>query len=233
MKFDNYSRVLVISAHPDDEVLGCGGLMSRLAKHGIQVTSIFLADGVSSRHDYLHKESWSDELMERRRACVKAAEILGSQQPIFYDFPDNQLDQVPILQLARAIEKHINTLSPDLILTHFPGDLNIDHRRVSEAVITAARPGTRNNPSEIWAFEVLSSTEWNATPNSYFKPDIFVDITDQVSSKLNALQAYNYEMREFPHPRSEKAIRALLEWRGSNSGLLNAEAFIQLRRIIG
>lgn len=232
MKLSKYSNVLVVAAHPDDEALGCGGLMSKLAQDGSKVTSIFLADGVSSRYEYNQKESWNNELNERRHACVQAAKILGSQSPIFHDFPDNQLDQIPLLHLSREIEKHIDTLSPDLILTHFSGDLNLDHRKVSEAVITAARPSVGSYPTEIWAFEVPSSTEWNALTNSDFKPNVFIEVKDQVRSKLEALSEYNFEMREFPHPRSEKAIMALLEWRGSNSGLQNAEAFTQLRRII-
>lgn len=228
----DFINVLVVAAHPDDEVLGCGGLMSKLADDGAKVSSLFLADGVSSRYEYEQKESWSEELNERRVACRQAAKILGSQSPIFLDFPDNQLDQIPLLQLSREIEKHIDTLSPDLILTHYSGDLNVDHRKVSEAVITAARPKVEGNPTEIWAFEVPSSTEWNALSGSDFKPTIFIEIQDHVRRKLDALSAYNFEMREFPHPRSEKAIMALLEWRGSNSGLQNAEAFTQLRRII-
>ena len=228
----HFKSVLVLAAHPDDEVLGCGGFMAKLAQEEAKVTAVFLADGVSSRYDSNAELSWNEELGKRRRAAMEAAEALGSQVPIFHDFPDNQLDQIPLLLLSKEIESHIDTINPDLILTHFPGDLNIDHRRVSEAVITAARPGVNNFLKEIWAFEVPSSTEWNAAPNSSFKPDIFVEIKDHVRNKLNALQAYNHEMREFPHPRSEKAIKALLDWRGSNSGLQNAEAFILLRRII-
>lgn len=228
----NLKSVLVIAAHPDDEVLGCGGLMARLAQSGTKVTSVFLADGVSSRYEYVEKEAWSKELATRRQAGAKAAEILGSQPPIYYDFSDNQLDQIPLLELAKVVEYHFEEMSPDLVLTHFPGDLNVDHRKVSEAVATAARPGGKDNPPEIWAFEVPSSTEWNLISNLDFTPDIFVDISKHVDQKILALDAYNFEMRAFPHPRSKRAILALMDWRASNSGLSQAESFFLLRKII-
>ena len=226
------ASALVVAAHPDDEVLGCGGLISRLAKEGTSVNVVFLSDGVSARYDGTDRGNWVAELATRRNSGLEAAKLLGANDPIYYNFLDNQLDQVAILALTKIVEKYLDEFTPNLVLTHFPGDLNIDHRRVAEAVITATRPGMREFPDEVWAFEVPSSTEWGAHLNSGFSPDVFVEVSAHVKSKLAALGAYNFEMREFPHPRSERAIRALLDWRGSNAGILQAEAFVQLSRVV-
>ena len=226
------ASALVVAAHPDDEVLGCGGLISRLGKEGTNVNVVFLSDGVSARYEGADRGKWAIELETRRNSGLEAARLLGANDPIYYDFLDNQLDQVPLLALTKIVERHLDEFTPNLVLTHFPGDLNLDHRRVAEAVITSTRPGIRKFPHEVWAFEVPSSTEWGAHLHTGFSPDIFVEVSAQVKSKLEALNAYNFEMRDFPHPRSERAIRALLDWRGSNAGLLQAEAFVQLSRVI-
>lgn len=232
MNLDEHKNVLVVAAHPDDEVLGCGGFISKLVQNGASVSTLFISDGVSSRKNYFEKKLWKDELEIRRAAAFDAASIMGTAKPVFYNFPDNQLDQVPLLELAKIVEDHLKTILPNLVLTHFPGDLNVDHRRVAEAVTTASRPGSKGSPSEIWAFEVPSSTEWSLIPNQNFTPNIFVDVSEQSDKKIKALEAYNFEMREFPHPRSKKAIVALMDWRASSSALTQAESFVLLRKIL-
>lgn len=218
-------RVLVIAAHADDEALGCGGTIARHAADGDSVDVIFLADGVTSRGD--------TELAGRRAAATKACSVLGASTPIFFDFPDQKLDTVGFLQVVQAIEPVIAKIRPAVIYTHHGGDLNLDHRIVHQAVMTALRPMPSSTYRAVYAFEVASSTEW-AGPSigPSFRPDHFVGIENTLDRKMEALQAYDQEMREFPHSRSYDAVRALAVVRGASVGLRAAEAFVTLRSII-
>ncbi len=146
-------NVLVVAAHPDDEILGCGGAMARHVEHGDDVHVLFVADGVSSR-------GGDFSIDEHRQMSIRANEEVGTHSPRFLDFPDNQLDSVPLLQIVQGIEPHIEDISPRIIYTHFSGDLNIDHSIVNRAVMTACRPQPNFPVQEIYAFEVPSSTGW-------------------------------------------------------------------------
>ncbi len=219
-------RVLVIAAHPDDEVLGCGGTMAVHAARGDRVETVFIADGVTSR------PAERQTLDRRRAAATRAAEILGAEKPRLLDYPDNKLDRVALLEIAQAIEKVISEVSPTIVYTHHGGDLNIDHRVVHQAAVTALRPVPESALRGLFAFETPSSSEWATTAiGEAFRPDRFVDIAPKLEKKFEALRAYDEEMRPFPHARSVDAVRALATWRGASAGLKAAEAFITLRWI--
>jgi len=222
--------ILVIAAHPDDEVLGCGGTIRRHVEEGERVDILFICDGVGARGYTV--ESSEGEI--RREAGCKAAEILGAQEPRFLDLPDNQLDTLPLLSVVKAIEEVLEELQPHTVYTHHSGDLNIDHSLINRAVLTACRPQPEEFVKNIYAFEVASSTEWSEPAHdAVFTPNHFVDIATCLDAKLGALEAYEFELRPFPHPRSKEAVMALAQWRGASAGLEAAEAFQVLRQIVG
>lgn len=221
--------ILVVAAHPDDEALGCGGTMARHAAAGDAVHVIFLTDGVSARSDDTASLAGR---AERKNAARQAAKLLGASEPIFFDFPDNQLDTVPLLHLAQSIESVAEGIKPRFVYTHHVDDLNIDHGLCHRAVLTAFRPAPGQSVRAIYAFEVASSTEWRfGEAGTAFTPQRFVDIADHLETKRAALAAYATEMREWPHSRSDRALRALAEWRGASAGLEAAEAFMVIREI--
>jgi N-acetylglucosamine malate deacetylase 1 len=219
------SRVIVIAAHPDDETLGVGGTIARHAANGDEVHIIFLTDGIGARG--------ANKAAARRRATAArtASEILGGRPPRFLGFSDNRLDAVPLLDVAQAIEKIIAEVQPDTIYTHHAGDLNVDHEICQRAVLIACRPLPGSTVRRIFAFEVVSSTEWSAPESRAFSPIRFVDISRTIATKRRALEAYAEEMRPFPHPRSLEGIDALARHRGASAGLAAAEAFGILREI--
>jgi len=219
-------RVLVVAAHPDDEALGCGATMARHSTNGDTVDVVFIADGVSSRAQS------TDMLEPRRQAAHQAAEILGARPPRFLDFADNRLDSVALLDVTQAIERTIAETDPTIIYTHHGGDLNVDHRVVHQAVVTALRPMPASRFVGLFAFEVASSTEWATSAiGEAFRPDRFIDVSAFMSRKIAALNAYHAEMRPAPHARSLVAIEALATLRGASAGLGAAEAFITLKWI--
>ena len=222
-----FRSVLCVCAHPDDEALGCGGTLARLAAEGAEVHLLFMADGVNARSG-----APASALKKRRAMALEAAELLGARAPQFLDFPDNRMDGVELLDVVSEIERCAAPLAPDVVFTHFPGDLNIDHRICAQAVLTAFRPVPGGVVRAIYGFEVPSSTEWAfGAAGSSFSPNAFFDISDHLAAKLNALEAYAEEMRPFPHPRSPEAVEALARWRGATIGVAAAEAFSLLRSI--
>ena len=227
-------RTLVVAAHPDDEVLGCGATMARISSEGGIVQTIFLADGESSRFPLSEIKSQVvlERILARKVAATSAANILGSLPPKFLDLPDNRLDTVPLLDIVKILEKEIERFKPLQIITHFSGDLNVDHQKVHEAVLVATRPQGDLCVGEVICFELPSSTEWRPPGSGQtFTPNIFIDVTGFEDQKFVALKAYDSEMRTFPHPRSKEAILSLLKWRGASANLLASEAFILARGI--
>lgn len=226
--------VAVIAAHPDDEVLGCGGTIARLAQEGRPIHILFLADGESSRFS---KEEQSEET-ERKKAdrdsgALWAGKILGAASVQGLDMPDNRLDELALLDVVRPIESFIARYQPQTIFTHHSGDVNVDHRIVHDAVITASRPQPGFPVSELLFFEVPSSTEWRPPGSStMFNPNWYVDISQTLELKIQALRAYESEIRDFPHPRSTEATMALAKWRGATVGIAAAEAFILGRKCV-
>jgi LmbE family N-acetylglucosaminyl deacetylase len=221
--------VLVVAAHPDDEVLGCGGTVAKHAQRGEHVAVCFLSDGVMSRGSGPEAEA---ELQRRREAALSAAGILGVAEVRFGDLPDNRMDGLELLTVARAVERHIREFAPTTIYTHFSGDLNVDHRLTHEAVMTACRPQPTSGVVTVLQFETTSSTEWRAPSASFaFQPDWFVDIASTIDTKLRALEAYSEELRAWPHARSREALEHLARWRGATIGRQAAEAFVLARHI--
>jgi N-acetylglucosamine malate deacetylase 1 len=220
-------KISVIVAHPDDEVLGCGGTIAKLVKSGAQVRILFLADGVKSREGFDEKE-----ITKRKKAAEYACKELGASGIEYGEFPDNRLDSVALLDITKVVENHIGIYKPDTILTHHVGDLNIDHRKVFESVITACRPQKDMPVKLVLSFEVPSSTEWQVQgAGSSFEPNWFIDITDFLECKIKSLQFYSDEIKGWPHPRSIEAIEHLAHWRGATVGCDAAEAFMLCRKI--
>ena len=211
-------KILVVAAHPDDEVLGCGGTMARHAQNGDKVYIVFMSDGVNSRENVKYNEE-----NERRECAKKASEILGAQTPKFFDFPDNMMDTVPLLEIVKELEAYIQEYQPNIIYTHYKGDLNIDHQITYQAVMTACRPTPLSSITQIYSFEILSSTEWSIA--STFSPTHFVDISDEFELKIKALKMYKEEIKDFPNSRSIESLTALSVFRGGSMGLNFAEAF--------
>lgn len=223
--------VLAVVAHPDDEVIGLGGTLAAHAASEDDVHILILADGEGSRTS--DDIDLANSIIERENSATKVGELINARSVTCLSFPDNRLDTVPRLDLAKAIENYIEGLGATIVYTHHKGDVNIDHQRAHEAVIIAARSMPGQNVHTILFFETCSSTEWQ-TPasNITFAPNWFVDISNFWDIKCAALNIYESEMRDFPHTRSYKAIEALAIWRGASSGKPKAEAFMLGRKII-
>ena len=219
--------ILVVAAHPDDEVLGCGGYIANQVRSGDEVFVTFLSDGVTSRQGNLGLQ----EIESRRNAARLASKVLGVSEVSFGDYPDNKIDTVPLLEIIKSIEAVVERVRPQIVLTHFGGDLNIDHRIVNQAVLTACRPAPKQGVKKVLFFEVPSSTEWQVPiEGEAFTPTWFEDISETLEIKIKALTVYEHELREWPHPRSVKAVEHLAHWRGASCGVDAAEAFVLGRR---
>ena len=218
--------VLIVAAHTDDEALGCAGTMVKHVAAGDKVHVIFMANGVGSR-----STTSISSIEHRQVAARKAADILGVTSMEYFDFPDNKMDIVPLLDIVQSIENAINELQPEIVYTHHIGDLNIDHQITHKAVMTACRPQPSFCVKEIYAFEILSSTEWQTPGYLPFTPNVYVDISSQIETKRLALEAYIDEIHQPPHARSIDNIMNLNSFRGSSIGVYYAEAFMLLRKI--
>ncbi len=217
--------VAAIVAHPDDEVLCCGGTLARLASQGWRVEILILATGLAARGSMT-----LEELDHHRDAARAAGRALGAPVVTFADFPDNRMDSVALLDVVQEVEAFLARVRPHTVFTHHPGDINIDHGVVARAALTATRPAGRPGVRRVLAGETISSTEWGF-PAERFTPTSFVDISAHLDAKLSALQCYAHELRPFPHPRSPEAVTHLARLRGSECGLAAAEAFHVLRDI--
>jgi LmbE family N-acetylglucosaminyl deacetylase len=222
--------ILIVAAHPDDEALGCGGTIAKLADEGAAIHIAFLADGVGSRTG--DPATVKEALAARRNAAQKACDVLGAATVDFGEFPDNRMDTIALLDVVKPIEALIAKYWPDTVFTHHAGDVNIDHQRVHQALVTACRPQRGHPVKTLLSFEVPSSTEWQIAGSApVFAPNWFVDISATLDRKLSALEAYAAELRAWPHPRSRRAVEHLAHWRGSIIGVDAAEAFILGRQL--
>ncbi|MEQ9716419.1 MAG: PIG-L deacetylase family protein [Candidatus Asgardarchaeum sp.] len=220
-------KVLTVIAHPDDEVLGCGGTVTRLSKEGHAIYILILGEGVTSRDNIRNRKKRENEIIDLKNYAEKANAILGVKEVFFRDFPDNRFDTVPLLDIVKVIEKIKNNIKPEIIFTHYEKDLNIDHQITYKAVITATRPIKGETVKEIYSFELPSSTEWNY-PLS-FSPNVFYDISETINVKLRALKEYKTELREYPHPRSLEGVKLNAKYWGMKVGLKHAEAYKVVR----
>ena len=224
-------NVLVVAAHPDDELLGVGGTIRKLADQGIICRAVIIGEGITSRSN-ARSEADAQDLVNLKEDARKAANIVGYETIDFCELPDNRLDGMDLLDVIKVVGKYVDEYKPDTIFTHHHGDLNIDHRIVCEAVITACRPVGNYEVKRIYAFETPSSTEWNYTYTDPFVPNLYIDVTETLEAKVEGMKCYRSESTTFPHPRSAEALRALGTLRGSNVGMKKAEAFMILREVI-
>ena len=213
-------KIIVVAAHPDDEVLGCAGTIAKHVAQGDTVHLVFMTDGESARLNS------SDAKVKRRLKASKLVKaLLGISSTHYLNFPDNSMDSVPLLDIVKKLEAIIFKIKPSVIYTHSHCDLNIDHQLTHAGVMTACRPTPKTSIREIYGFEVLSSTEWSAAGKFKFEPSLFVDITKYQAIKIKALKIYKEEMRSAPHSRSIKHAKVLAQHRGYTVGFEMAEAF--------
>jgi LmbE family N-acetylglucosaminyl deacetylase len=222
----NADIVAAIFAHPDDEALAAGGTIARLADRGAACHVLILATGLAARGP-----ADAAAIESLRGQARESARRLGAVGIDFAEFPDNRMDTVALLDVVQAIEAFFGRTRADTVLTHHPGDLNVDHGLVARAAMTAARPLPASRVRRVWAGEVPSASEWGL-PGERFVPQAYVDIGATLDRKLAALAAYTGEMRGFPHPRSAEAVTHLARWRGAECGVAAAEAFVILREIV-
>ena len=227
-------NILVVCAHPDDETIGMGGTLKKLSKkHNVSV--LFVSEGITARrksgystipqYDVSHEEmkKMKKEILVRKNHAKKALSILGVKKMRFLDLPNQELDQIPLLKITKEIESEISNTKANVIFTHHFNDLNLDHRIVYEATITASRPIPGSTVTSIVSFEIPASTDWRKPYQ--FNPNLYIDISKELEYKVKALEAYNYEIRKPPHPRSKVITKAIANRWGSLSGYNAAEAF--------
>lgn len=220
------NKILVVAAHPDDEVLGCGGSLSIHQKKGDKIFLLFMTNGVSSRNNYK-----ANEIKKRKQMANIVSKKLDVKKTFYLDFYDNELDKVSLLTITKKIEEVLKVVKPNLIYTHSFSDLNIDHQKTFEATMTACRPQPNFYVKEIYSFEIPSSTGWHHYKLKNFSPNLYIDISNEYLNKKKLLKIYSKEMRKKPHARSIEAVMNLSKYRGSQVGLFNAEAFEVIRLI--
>lgn len=230
LELSKKNKILVVAAHPDDEILGCGGTIAKFIDQGHEVRTIIMAEGITSRDEVRSPDLRQKEIEALQETCKKANTILGVEKIDFLKLPDNRMDSINLLDIVKKLSPLIENYSPDLIYTHSQQDLNIDHRITFESVITACRPLPGQNTKGIFSFEIPSSTDWFGANN--FQANMFADITKYLTIKLKALALYESEMRPWPHARSMRALESLASWRGATVGKEAAEAFFVNRIIL-
>jgi len=223
------SKILIIAAHPDDEILGCAGTLARLIKEGCEALTLILGEGIASRYNKTNIKEIGEEIEKLKCQAKRANEIIGVKNVSLCNFPDNSFDTKSFLDIVKVVEGVKMEYKPDIVFTHYENDLNIDHEITFRAAITATRPTRGETVKEIYSFEVISSTEWRY-PNS-FCPDVFFDISETLDLKLKAMSEYETELRNFPHPRSLENIKLNAKHWGVRVGLKYAEAFKTIRAI--
>lgn len=227
-------RVLVVVAHPDDELLGLGATVHKLVNDYVcTIRVVILGEGLTSRLDKRDRAAWEKELEIHRANIYAAQKAIGYDSVGIYDFPDNRFDTVALLDIVKVVEKEKTEFSPEIIFTHHGGDVNIDHQRTFEAVITATRPMSSEKVTTIITFETPSGTEWRAASDPrHFIPNLFFEVSkSNLEAKIKGMEAYEFEKRAYPHPRSPKALKILAERWGIVIGKNFAEAFMLIRSI--
>lgn len=228
-------RIMIVVAHPDDELLGLGATMNKLIlEYGVITHVVILGEGITSRSNKRDLEQWNDVLITHRKNIYLAQREIGYGSVSVYDFPDNRFDSVSLLDLIKVVESEKQKFNPDIIFTHHGGDLNIDHQRTFESVMTACRPMQNENVKAIITFETPSGTEWRASSDpNHFLPNLLIAVTRKnIETKIKAMNLYEYEKREYPHPRSGEALLVISKNRGISVGVDYAEAFQIIRLIL-
>ena len=224
------NKILVIAAHPDDEILGCGGFLAKYGGKGTRV--VFVAEGTSCRFnsDEINDKHVTNKIAERNGFCVKSLSTFGITDIKFYNYPCGRLDVIPIIDINKLIESEIYDFKPQTVLTHAEFDNNNDHRIVYRSTMMATRPGVFKGLNKVISYEVPSSTEW--TFSDVFKPNLF-EVLEQkhIEKKWEALKCYESEIFPYPHPRSYEGLIALSRYRGIQAGVEFAEAYRVIRSI--
>ena len=224
--------VLVLAAHPDDEVLGCGGTIARFAREGHQVYIAILGEGITSRYTQ-REEADLAQIKALHERSQQVAEVLGATELFLYDLPDNRFDTVPLLDMVKIIETLVVKLQPQMVFTQHGGDLNIDHQILFRATLTATRPMEDSPVKTLYSYEVASSSEWAFGQfDPIFHPSVFIDISDTLDVKIRAMEMYESEARPFPHPRAPESLEAIARRWGSTVVLKAAESFHLVRQVI-
>lgn len=221
------NKILVVAAHPDDEILGMGGTLLRMLdeKSKYEIHILFLSFGEASRG----KDAREDL---RKKETLLVGKSLGVKIYQSLNFPDNAFDKVPLLDIIKQVERYANEIKPEIIYTHHSHDLNVDHRLTFQAVFTAVRPSRYPYLEKLYTFEVLSSTEWQVkTSSTVFLPNTYIDIEQYLEPKIELLKEYRRELSSYPFPRSPEGVRTLAQLRGMESGLKYAEAFQLIREV--
>lgn len=222
------NRILIIAAHPDDEILGCGGIIIKYKEFGSTIKVLFLGEGSTCRYENNKSDEAIASIAERNLWAANALDVLGVDDFEFHNLPCGRFDQVPLLKINKIIEKTINEFNPDTVFTHSDVDSNNDHRIVFQSTIIATRPCNKHVVNRVISYEVLSSSEWGF--KNAFRPNYFIELTDrQLQKKWEALQCYQTEMREPPFPRSKRGVKTQASLRGSQAGVNYAEAFELIR----
>ena len=225
---------MVVVAHPDDELLGLGATMHKLIQeYHVQTHVVILGEGITSRSDSRDRAFWEKELAIHKENIKNAQAAIGYQSVSIHDFPDNRFDTVALLDIIKVIEKEKNGFGPDVIFTHHGGDVNIDHQRTFEAVMTACRPMDQERVKTIICFETPSGTEWiPSTDPRHFIPNLFIPVNEEnINAKIKGIESYELERRPYPHPRSPEALKILAQRWGVSVGTDLAEAFCLVRSI--
>ena len=233
-EFLRNKKIMIVVAHPDDELLGLGGTMNKLInEYSVQTHLIILGEGITSRSDSRDVCLWENELQIHKINIKKAQEIIGYHSLSVHDFPDNRFDAVNLLDIIKVVEAEKKNFNPDVIFTHHGGDLNLDHQKTFEAVVTSCRPMASENVKTIVTFETPSGTEWSASSDPRrFIPNLYFKISEQnLAAKIKGMESYEFESRAYPHPRSPEALKITAQKNGINIGVPLAEAFCLIRQI--
>ena len=230
----SFKRVLIIAAHPDDDILGCGGLLAKYKNNqNIIFKVLFLGEGSSCRFkkEDVTLDMVQKTIKERNQYAVNALKLLGVDKYTFCNFTCGRFDQIDLIDLGKSIELEIDLFKPDTIFTHSEFDVNNDHQITYQATLQATRPGAKNFVNNILTFEILSSSEWRFY-NS-FEPNIFIELSHKdIDLKIQALNEYISEIKDFPFPRSNKGVSILSNYRGMQVAKNNVESFKLIRGII-
>ena len=227
-------KIMIVVAHPDDELLGLGATMNKLVNEfNVKTHVVILGEGLTSRLEKRDTNKLKKELIVHKKNIKNAQNSIGYHNNSIYDFPDNRFDSVSILDIIKVVEKEKKIFQPEVIFTHHGGDLNIDHQLTFEAVITACRPIENEIVKTILTFETPSSTEWKSPTNpNHFLPNIFISVSESnINSKIKGMESYEFEKRKFPHPRSPEALKIQAKRWGVINGVDYAEAFCLIRLI--
>jgi LmbE family N-acetylglucosaminyl deacetylase len=225
-------RVLRVSAHPDDDILGCGGFIAKYISRDVEFRVVFIAEGTTCRYEYsrINDPGVREACNQRNSQGKQALQVLGVQSMAFYNLPCGRLDQTPIIDINKIIEKEIREFQPDTVFTHSGNDANNDHVVIHRSTIMATRPLPSSSVKSLYAYEILSSSEWRFTET--FLPSYFEVLDDEhIRLKQAAIEKYETEVQKFPHPRSLEGIITLAKFRGMQCGAKYAEAFSLIRAI--